>query len=119
MRRSAVMATTVLLLIVVAIKFFGYEPAPYQLVWTDGNFELRDYPALTLAEATSSQNADNNFMRLYRFITGSNQAQQKTAMTTPVFMSGGGANDTMAFVMPAKINVSQVPKPNDNGLTVI
>ena len=81
----------------------GGETAPYQVVRADGKFELRDYPALTVVEATSGTNADSSFMRLFRFIRGSNATQQKIAMTTPVFMSGSDTNATMAFVMPAMV----------------
>ena len=81
----------------------GYESAPYTVVRTDGKFELRDYPALTVVEtpmtAASGDAADGSFLRLFRFITGGNEGKQKIAMTTPVFMSGGGTNATMAFVL--------------------
>ena len=99
----------------------GYESAPYKAVRTDGKFELRDYPRLTVVETPmvrSANGADNGFMRLFRFITGRNEANQKIAMTTPVFMSVGDSNLTMAFVMPATMKVSQVPKPADGAVTV-
>lgn len=99
----------------------GYESAPYKVVRTDGKFELRDYPTLTVVEThmgRSSNSADSGFMRLFRFITGQNAANQKIAMTTPVFMSGSDTNLTMAFVMPATMKTSQVPKPSDGELMV-
>ena len=99
----------------------GYESAPYKVVRTDGRFELRDYPALTVVETPmvrGGNGADNGFLRLFRFITGQNEAQQKIAMTTPVFMSGSDSNLTMAFVMPATMRASQVPKPSEGALTV-
>ena len=99
----------------------GYTSAPYKVVRTDGKFELRDYPSLTVVETPmvrSGNGADNGFMRLFRFITGQNQAKQKIAMTTPVFMSGSDSNATMAFVMPANLKPAQVPQPADAGVTV-
>ena len=100
----------------------GYESAPYTVVRTDGKFELRDYPALTVVEtpmaAPSGDAADGSFMRLFRFITGGNEGKQKIAMTTPVFMSGGGSNATMAFVLPAKLKRSEVPQPADGAVRV-
>jgi len=87
----------------------------------DGNFQVRDYPALTVVETamTGSRNGgDGSFMRLFRFITGGNEAKQKIAMTTPVFMSGGETNATMAFVLPAKMRAGKVPKPSDGSVTV-
>jgi hypothetical protein len=39
-------------------------------------------------------------------------------MTTPVFMSGGETNATMAFVLPAKMRPAKVPKPSNGSVTV-
>jgi len=63
----------------------GYESAPYQLVRASGKFAVRDYPALRVVEtpmALPGKDADGSFMRLFRFITGGNEAKQKIAMTT-------------------------------------
>ena len=98
----------------------SYESAPYVVVRTDGKFEVRDYPALTVVEtpmAKASGN-DGSFMRLFRFISGGNKEKQKIAMTTPVFMSGGEANATMAFVMPAGMKSGEVPMPSDGTVTM-
>ena len=99
----------------------GYESAPYKVVRADGKFELRDYPSLAVVEtpmAASGNSDDGSFMRLFRFITGANEAKQKIAMTTPVFMSGHDTNRTMAFVLPAKVNATTAPKPADGAVAV-
>ena len=98
----------------------GYESAPYKVVRSDGKFELRDYPALMVVETTMTRSGqdDGSFSRLFRFITGRNEAKQKISMTTPVFMSGSDSNRTMAFVMPAKLTQVQVPRPADGSVTV-
>jgi DNA gyrase inhibitor GyrI len=99
----------------------GYDSAPYRVVRADGKFEIRDYPALTVVEtpmAATGNSANGGFNSLFRFITGGNEAKQKIAMTTPVFMSGSQSNATMAFVMPAKLAAAQVPRPSDNSLTI-
>jgi DNA gyrase inhibitor GyrI len=100
----------------------GYESAAYRRVRTDGPFELRDYPALTVVEtpmaAGGRDGTDGSFGRLFRFITGGNEADQKIAMTTPVFMSGGETSTTMAFVLPAKLKTADVPRPSDGSVTV-
>jgi len=97
-----------------------YESAPYQVVRASGQFELRDYPQLTLVETPmAAVNGDNNsFMRLFRFIGGGNAAKQKIAMTTPVFMAGSSSNATMAFVLPAKMGPGEVPRPADAAVQV-
>lgn len=99
----------------------GYASAPYKVMRSSGKFEVRDYPALTVVEtpmASGGGGADGSFNRLFRFITGGNEAKQKIAMTTPVFMSGGGTNEAMAFVMPAKLKAGDVPKPADEQVRV-
>jgi DNA gyrase inhibitor GyrI len=100
----------------------GYESTPYQVVRADGKLEVRDYPGFTVVETPMARDggggADGSFNRLFRFITGGNEAQQKISMTTPVFMSESGSNATMAFVMPSKLPGTQVPKPLDGKLTV-
>ena len=99
----------------------GYESATYRLVRSSGKFQVREYPALTVVETpmtSGGSGADGSFNRLFRFITGGNDTKQKIAMTTPVFMSGGGTNASMAFVMPAKLKTADVPKPKDEQLRV-
>lgn len=99
----------------------GYESAPCKVVGSDGKFELRDYPQLTVVETRmvgGGNGSDGSFNRLFRFISGGNDAQQKIAMTTPVFMSGEDTNATMGFVMPARMKTAEVPKPSDGAVTV-
>jgi len=100
----------------------GYESATYTVVRSDGRFQVRDYPALTVVEtpmgAGNRDGSDGSFMRLFRFITGGNEGKQKIAMTTPVFMSGSETNTTMAFVMPAKMKAGEVPRPSDGAVRV-
>ena len=99
----------------------GYESAPYQVVRSAGKFQVRDYPALTVVEtpmAGGGNGSDGSFSRLFRFITGGNEAKQKIAMTTPVFMSGSDSTATMAFVLPAKLKASGAPKPTDAAVQV-
>lgn len=98
----------------------GYESAPYSVVRTDGKFEVRDYPALAVVEtrmAASGKDDDGSFSRLFGYITGANEADQKISMTTPVFMSGSETNRAMAFVMPAGLASDQVPEPADDSVT--
>jgi hypothetical protein len=93
----------------------GYKSAPYRVVRSDGDCELRDYPALKVVEtAMKDEGSGGSFNRLFRYITGGNDAGKKIAMTTPVFMAGG--ESTMAFVMPS--DLERVPQPSDGSVTV-
>ena len=99
----------------------GYKSAPYKVVRKEGEFELRQYDKLIIVEAPrvssdGKKAADNGFMRLFHYISGENEGAKKIAMTTPVFMEGNGSNATMAFVMPADVNLASTPKPKDGSL---
>ena len=52
--------------------------APYESVRKQGHFEVRDYPALLVVE-TEMTDSDNAFNRLFRFISGKNEAEQKSS----------------------------------------
>lgn len=90
----------------------GYETAPYRVSQKEGNYEVRDYPALQLA-TTSLSGDDKSFGRLFNYISGQNEAREKIAMTTPVFMDGL----TMSFVMPGQMK-NAAPKPGTGDVAI-
>ncbi len=90
----------------------GYETAPYKVIRTDGDFEIREYPELKIA-TTAREGDDSSFIRLFRYIDGGNLAKEKIAMTTPVFMVDG----KMAFVVPEK-HKSATPAPASDQVIV-
>ena len=101
----------------------GYESAEYKVIESDGNIEIREYPDLMLAATNSrmdSQGRDGSFMRLFGYISGANEGDQKIAMTTPVFMEGevGQADVSMGFVMPKEVAAEGVPEPNGAGVKI-
>ena len=99
----------------------GYESAAYEVVEKDGDFEIRQYPDLMLASTTSqmnSQGRDGSFGRLFRYISGANEAKQKISMTTPVFMEGNEDEVSMGFVMPGDVAAGGVPSPTGEGVEV-
>ncbi|HAH44232.1 MAG TPA: SOUL heme-binding protein, partial [Planctomycetaceae bacterium] len=83
--------------VLVVLFYFGwkftarnaYESARYTVIETDGPCEIREYPDLMLVSTDSKAqpvDQDGRFMRLFRYIDGANQQEQKVSMTTPVFM---------------------------------
>ena len=101
----------------------GYESAEYTVLETAGQFETREYPELMLATTRmqfQSQGDDGSFMRLFRYISGANDASQEIAMTTPVFMDSAAHDDLseMAFVIPREIAGEQVPEPTDERVRI-
>ena len=99
----------------------GYETAEYTLLRSDGAFETRHYPALTLATTNArmeSQGDDGSFMRLFRYISGANDDQRKVAMTTPVFIQADPAEGRMGFVIPRQVVEQGVPEPADESVEI-
>ena len=99
----------------------AYESAPYTTIKTDGAFEIRDYPEIVVAIATMKNgggNQNSGFMSLFRYISGKNEADQKIAMTTPVFSKTGGDLQEMSFVLPEKVAKVGAPKANNSNIAV-
>lgn len=120
-----------LLFVAIGIVYVGwkftargaYESAEYTVLEVDGAFEIREYPPLTLATTSmqlASRGDDGSFMRLFRYISGANDLEQKVKMTTPVFMASGSAREggQMGFVMPQAIAAREVPQPSDEAVRI-
>jgi len=87
---------TLLLLAPVLLAVFWFasnsraatETPEYKVIRTDEKFEVRDYPALSLATSPMAADGMNGgFGNLFRFITGTNEAKEKIEMTSPVLIS--------------------------------
>lgn len=109
------------------------EEPKFQIVEADGDFELRDYPGLVVAEVTVGGDrraaSNNGFRLLAGYIFGGNagsskiamtapvaQAQvqgSKIAMTAPVTLAGEEGRWTVQFTMPSEYGIGDLPVPND------
>ena len=119
------------------------EQQPYELVRRYPHFELRRYPDYVVAEVTVRADFDRAgnaaFRHLFNYISGSNTARQKLAMTAPVLQeagpqklamttpvlqsgplagSGKPAEFSVAFVLPAGVDAETAPVPTDPEVTV-
>ena len=103
-------------------------------VLRDGDFQLRDYPALTVAEVrvTGSQwgAANRGFRLLAAYIFGANARQQKIAMTAPVIqqrlpvderpsVSQDGDAWIVRFIMPEGFAPATLPPPEDEAIRLL
>ncbi|MDP9890818.1 SOUL family heme-binding protein [Pseudarthrobacter enclensis] len=114
------------------------EQQPFELVRRYPHFELRRYPDYVVAEVTVAADFDRAgnaaFRYLFNYISGSNTARQKIAMTAPVIQeqgpqklamttpvlqsgptpdSGKPGGYSVAFVLPAGNTAEDAPVPND------
>jgi SOUL heme-binding protein len=124
MRRLATIAflglTAAAAVAVFAAAARSAEEPEHAVVTKDGDFEIRDYPALTIAEVTvrAARNEAGNagFRKLAGYIFGGNAEKQKIEMTAPVMEARAGGDGqawTIRFVMPKGVTLARAPKPDD------
>lgn len=128
MRRFASIAVAALMVGAAAVSASvkAAEEPDHTVVLDDGDFQIRDYPALTIAEVTvrAPRNDAGNagFRKLAGYIFGGNAGKQKFAMTAPVIEARAEGADakgrereawTIRFVMPSGSSLASMPKPYD------
>ncbi|MEC5125701.1 heme-binding protein [Verrucomicrobiales bacterium BCK34] len=97
----------------------GYETASYTVEKKDGKFEVRLYSKMTVVTAPMNGESQNgSFGKLFQYISGANEADQKIAMTTPVFMpaDSSGTTKEMQFVVPGEVAGEGAPTPKDTSV---
>lgn len=99
------------------------ETQPYSIVKKEKDFEIRLYPSATMATISMDANtykelSSKGFRKLASYIFGGNQSDENIAMTTPVHMDINDTQSSMSFVMPAKFNLDNLPKPNDSSISI-
>ena len=96
----------------------AYEEANYEVVSKNEVYEIRKYSD-RLAVETMTSGVDSNFRKLFNYISGRNDAQEKIAMTTPVTQVEKNGNMTMQFYLPSKFNSDNVPNPSREDVRII
>jgi hypothetical protein len=101
--------------VIFAVAAMAIETPDYKVLEQDGKFEVRDYPAMSVARTTMG---DGDFMRLFRYISGGNEAEQKIAMTAPVLVQHQGEERGMSFVVPRDVAAKKAPAPKTAEVSV-
>jgi hypothetical protein len=123
---------TVIILIGLFILFQIYtimsinktETQAYKVIKVEEKFEIRYYPAATMAMISSTSKSyrdlgSSGFGKLAKYIFGGNSEKKQIAMTSPVHMDISDTKSTMAFVLPSAYNQTNLPKPNDSSISII
>lgn len=108
--------------------------APYELLASDGPFELRRYPALVVAQTRVNLSFDDalkeGFGRLAGFIFGKNARHERVSMSSPVVAQHevldlnamstveNDAGYTVSFMMPRDLSMNDLPIPEDDRVTL-
>ncbi len=119
------------------------EEPRYEVVKKEGDFEVRRYQPMIIAEVlvtgTLSEASNKGFRQIADFIFGNNEdpvkkqsekiamtapvtmeadTSSKIAMTAPVTMESSEGSWKMAFVMPSKFTMDTLPKPKNPNVTI-
>ena len=114
---AGVLAAIVVLVVAWYVQTRNVETASYQVVESDGDIEIRDYPALVVAEVTRTGPRDqavrSGFGPLARYIFAKERDGEKIAMTAPVTQKDQGGTWSIQFIMPSSYDLQRLPKPAD------
>lgn len=140
MKIVAILIGIAILLGIIAMLVYVYviqnvETPDYQVVAKDGDFELRDYPPLVVAEVSGSgsrqQSLSKGFGPLARYIFAKERRGDRIAMTAPVQQRAvapdekiamtapvtqtpaDDGNWTVQFIMPSKYELKDLPTPGN------
>lgn len=87
-----------------------YETQKYQTIKTFEEAELRFYPSVMKIQS------NGEFGPLFQYISGSNEAELKIEMTTPVYQSSKEGKPIMEFVLPQRFNMENTPIPKSRNI---
>ena len=90
------------------------ETQKYEVVKSLENIEIRFYPPSMKAKVSSNR----NFSKLFKYISGNNDKNEKIAMTSPVYMTQTKGKSTMEFVLPSKYSIETAALPKDKDIQV-
>lgn len=93
------------------------EKPKYKVLEKDGKIEIRQYPALRVAEIKRTGNRGkavrNAFSPLASYIFAKKREGEKISMTAPVTQQKSGGAWTVQFIMPSQYKLSDLPKPDN------
>lgn len=130
------MLTGLMLVATLGSTAMAVETPTYKQVLRDGEFELRDYPALVVAEVTvngdQKEASEKGFRLLAGYIFGGNKKRQSIAMTAPVAQQAASQKIAMTapvaqtqsaagtwivrFTMPSSWSLQTLPIPDDSSV---
>ena len=112
----------VILIILISVltlnsQVMAYEEANYEIVKENKEYEIRKYSDRLVIETNSIQG--NGFRKLFNYISGRNDTQEKIKMTTPVTQVEKNGNMSMQFYLPSKFNSENAPNPSREDVKIV
>tara|TARA_B100001173_G_scaffold204633_1_gene176498 strand:+ start:731 stop:1321 length:591 start_codon:yes stop_codon:yes gene_type:complete len=104
--------------ILIYSNVMAIEEANYEIIKKNNIYEIRKYSD-RLAIETMTSGIDSNFRKLFNYISGRNETQEKIKMTTPVTQVEKNGNMSMQFYLPSKFNLENVPNPSREDVKIV
>ena len=115
-------------LVIVLPAWANYEQPNFEVVLEEGRLAIRDYPSVMVIEtrvsASRSDAAGYAFRRLFKYISGENEAGLKIPMTAPVAqtMANGRVKSSdywaVRFFLPNNLSEEDIPRPLESKVLV-
>jgi effector-binding domain-containing protein len=137
MKYVALCAVLAVLTLITTGCITNLKEASYEVVSSDGDFEIRQYDSQILAEIvvdeTLEEAGNKAFNKLFKYISGENTTQVEIAMTAPVSQEAESAEIEMtapvgqekveqgwrvSFMMPQEYTMATIPKPTNPKVTL-
>ena len=99
------------------VKAMAYDESEYKILKKTDIYEVRHYPERIVAQVIYGYQ-DSGFQKLFRYISGSNNATEKIQMTTPVNQERNEEKMLMQIFLPSKYTLENAPKPNDPNISI-
>ena len=94
------------------------EEPKFEILHEYSNFEVRKYVNTIQAQVSSPDSEDVSssihFREIANYIFGNNDKSQNISMTAPVQTWNQNNEALMAFTMPSKLSLEELPEPNNN-----
>ena len=106
-----------------------YEQPSYKVILEQDKFSIRDYSEVIVVEtevvASRRDATSEAFRKLFRYISGNNEANLEISMTSPVAQTltnqDGeiGENWAVRLFLPRSLSEENIPKPSETGVAVV
>lgn len=97
----------------------AYEEPTYIVVKNTEVYEIRYYEDRLTIQTFQVSGEGGAFNRLFKYISGDNQASSKIAMTIPVLQSDDGNRLAMHFFLPKSYSKLNAPLPSTNNVSLV
>ena len=118
MKKNLIILLIYILFLSVYSKVMASEEIKYDLIKKTEIYEIRRYYDRLVVQ-TTEKDGNKSFRKLFGYISGQNDINQKIEMTTPVILIKEKDKIKMQFFLPSNFNKNNVPNPISSDLEIL